>query len=576
MNRIIELFILFLLFTIFILPCLAQESQSNQNQLPQIKLEDYTIIGLEKVVLPRKVRRTMEKKLELDWSQNTMVMLKESPEVSFKSDEKPGVTFLYDFPYIDADIEYGSFNTIDARLNAKAKAGTIIPFIGIDFGNSQGHVDNADYTNVTVNGGLEGQLWQNSVFQLTARFRKDKQSLWSNQIPVDSSWKNKITVWNWQANIDQKLSEEFSMFAGGNFQVLEYENRFDYNQNYLSVNTGLIFSNDNTSVIVQGILDHNNSEPKDNNLNQVKNSSFNKTDYSLYSTYLKVLQRINSISVGAGIKAQHLNIKNGSTDSKTELYPLAELSFSAQNSFHINVKYQPGLEFQAMERMLEEHRFADFGSYQPIKRKHKILGDINLKVTPNLEFAMSSSYSEFENYPILYSSYFDTSAVIGPPQVFSSLNYKYPYWEYRYINNAKILENSVGFTYFSPNQFSLGGWLTYRWDEIHTVDEKDSLISGNEIPYLPSLEGNLRFDWFFFNKHRLRISAIYVGEQYNDVENFVKLKDYLLLSASVNFIITEQFTLKFFGNNLLDQDFDLYNTYIAPGISGGAGIEIKF
>jgi outer membrane receptor protein involved in Fe transport len=151
----------------------------------------------------------------------------------------------------------------------------------------------------------------------------------------------------------------------------------------------------------------------------------------------------------------------------------------------------------------------------------------------------------------------------------------YPYWEYRYVNEAKISENSVGMTFFKPNKFLLEGWIIYRWHEINTVDEQSNIITGSEIPYLPMISSEVKFNWFLFNKHKLQISGKYAGQRYNDVGNLVELKDYFLLNASINLKVTKQFSLRFFGNNLLDQDFEVYHTYIAPGINGGAGIEIK-
>lgn len=575
MIRLTKLFISILLFAVFISPSRAQESQSNQRQLPQIELEDYTIIGLEKVVLPHKVRRTMSKKLVVDWSQNSFVRLKQSPAVSFRSVEKPGVGFLYEFPFVNAVLEYGSFNTIGAKLSAKTKAGAIIPFISIDFENSDGHVNNADYTKIIANGGLEGQAWQNSVFQFTTRFRNDRQNLWSNQIPADSVWEKKITVWQWGASLDQKLSDQFSFLSHGNFQIFDYENRFKYNQNCLSVSAGIIFKKNNTSILAEGILDQSNSETEFENSNVIASQLFNNLDYSLYSSNLKIRQKITDISLAVGFLAQHLEVKNNSNDSKTELFPFAELTFNSQNILNINMKYQPGVEFQTMEQMLEENPFADFGSYQPLKHKHKVIGKLDLNISTNLGFQLSSSYSEFENYPVIYSSYFDTTGVIGPPQVFSTLNYMYPYWEYRYINEAKILENFVGISFLKRNKFLLEGWIIYRWHEMNTLDEHNNAVTGNEIPYLPMISSDVKFNWFLFNKHKLQISGKYVGQRYNDVGNSIKLRDYFLVNASIRIKVAEQFFLRFFGNNLLNHDFEDYHTYIAPGISGGAGVEIK-
>ena len=125
------------------------------------------------------------------------------------------------------------------------------------------------------------------------------------------------------------------------------------------------------------------------------------------------------------------------------------------------------------------------------------------------------------------------------------------------------------------NSVLFDGWATYRWSEIETIDENGNAVSANKIPYLPQLEGMLKLKWYFLRNHRLQISAQYIGERFDDVANSIELRDHILIGALVNFEITRQVNLRFFGNNLLDQDHQVYHTYSAPGISGGAGIEIK-
>lgn len=561
---------LFILFSIGInLPSRAQDSQQEQTRLPQIQLEDYTIIGLEKVVLPRKERRTLFKKIGLSWQENTNVRIKESPDLSFRSPNKPGLSFTPGSPYVNALVEYGSFNTLGARVDAKYSDGNVVPFVGVDFRDSDGHVKNAEYTRAAINGGIEGQVWENNVFQLIGGYSKDEQSLWSNLIPPDSSSKKMTTTWKWQAGFDQKLSEQFSIFTAGQFQVSDLENRFKYTQNLLSVGAGGIFSSANTSILIGGDLAHNKSE-READANKPFATAFSwETEYSLYSSKLKAAWKIGNLSISSGIKAQHLKVEK-STDSKTYLYPLAEIALNVRNTTHFIVKYQPGLEFQSMEQMLRAHEIADFGSFQPLKSKHKILGALYLNASPNLRFDISSDYSEFENLPVVYSSYIDTSA--SRP---STLNYVYPYWEYRYINNAKIWENSFRAVLKLPEKFLVEGWLTYRWNEITTNDERGNAVSGNEIPYFPLISALAKIEWHFFENHKLQITGEYAWERFNDVTNSIKLKDYFLIGAMVNFGLTKQISLRFFGNNLLDQRYELFHTYSAPGISGGGGIEIK-
>lgn len=549
----------------------AQDSQQDQvKKLPQIQLEDYTIVGLEKVVLPRKERRSISRQLSVNWEENELVRLKQTPTLSFRSREKPGLGFLNNYPDVDALVQYGSFNTLGANLKARFDANSVSPFVEADFRKSNGHVDQADYTKAAISSGLEGQAWANSVFQLTGRYRNDEQNLWSSIIPPDSSRKTTLELWQFQGNLNQKLSAHFTLNSGGQFQTLDFENRFNYTQDFISAGLGLNLTVDQTSVTAEGWIDHINTESEsDSNASRLWNG-----EYSFYSSILDVVQRINDFSIGAGIRVQHLETARGTSGaaSKTYAYPRAEIAFNAKNIFHLFARYQPGFESQCMEQMLKAQPLADFSSFQPLKIKHKVSGGLSLRSASGLVLKVNSTYEESENYPILYSSFQDTTIKIVP---FQSLSYQYPYWEYRYINNARILENSLRMQLNFSNRFLIDGWATYRWNEIKTVDERGNMVSGNEIPYLPQLEGTLRLQWYFFQHHRLELKGEYVGERFDDVANSIKLKDHVLVSALVNFEIARQVNLRFFGNNLLDQDYQVYHTYSAPGISGGAGIEIK-
>lgn len=569
MTRNLFAFPLICFFICLTVSSRAQNSQQGQTRLPQIQLQDYTIIGLEKVVLPRKERRILFKEIALNWSENRDIKIKESPDISFRSQNKPGISFYPVSPYVNALVDYGSFNTLGGRLEAKYPGGNIVPFVGADYRKSDGHVRNAEYTRGSVTGGIEGQLWANSTFQLVGGYGSDDQSLWSRLIPPDSSAKKKTTVWNWQAALDQKLSKQFSIFTTGQFQTTDLENRFKYTQDFLTVGAGGIFSTGNASVMLEGDLAHNNTERKID-ANRPFATAFSwQTEYSLYSSKLNASLKIGNLFISAGGRAQHLKIEN-STASNTYFYPLGSIDFNVQNMFSFSVKYAPGLEFQSMEQMMQAHEIADFGSFQPLKSKQRVVGLLYLNPANNVRFYLSSDYGEFENYPVVYSSYIDTSAA-----GFNTLNHIYPYWEYRYINNARVWENSFRAVLNLPARLLVEGWLTYRWNEITANDERGNAVLGNEIPYLPLVSALAKIEWHFLANHKLQITGEFAGERFNDVANTVKLKDYFLLGAMVNFGITKQLSLRFFGNNLLDQRYELFHTYLAPGISGGGGIEIK-
>lgn len=559
-----QIWLLFLISVLIAFPSQAQDEQGNQvRRLPQIQMEDYTIIGLEKVVLPHKERQTIARRMELNWSENHLARLKSSPPVSFKSETKPGLDFGLPQTNVSVLAEYGSFNTMGVQLNAKLGAGEIIPFMGADYQSSDGHVDKANYTRGMVSGGIEGQAWRNSVFQLNARYRHDEQSLWSTLIPPDSTREATRDVWHFQAHLDQKLGEHFSVFSGGQFQRLDFENRFDYDQSLLSATAGGNFSSGQTSLTLRGRIDRHSSEGTGSSIQW-------ESEHVLYSSELILTQGMANFSATAGIKAQHLEVEQNGGDSKSYLYPDAGIAFNGDNVFHVYARYQPGFEFRSIDQMLQAHPVADVGGFLPHKLKHRGTAGVTLKASPDVEFRLSSTYEQYENYAVLYAGFSDSSTAGN------TLNYPYSYWEFRYVEDAKLLENALRIMVQFPRKVLIDGWLTYRWSELNAVDERDQPVEGNRIPYLPELSSRLKLTWYFFGNHWLQIFGEYGGERFNDVANSTKLSDYVLLDALANFAIARQVNLRFFGRNLLDQDYELYHTYSAPGISGGIGLEIKF
>jgi outer membrane receptor protein involved in Fe transport len=118
--------------------------------------------------------------------------------------------------------------------------------------------------------------------------------------------------------------------------------------------------------------------------------------------------------------------------------------------------------------------------------------------------------------------------------------------------------------------------LFHNFSSLKTIDEDGQSVSGNEIPYLPNFNGQLILDWFFMEKNKLRVSGDYVGKRFNEVSNSNQLDSYFLLNAKVDVNLTDFFTIYVYGNNLLDKKYDVYYTYVAPGMNVGAGIRLKY
>ena len=82
-------FQIFLLYSVNLSDCsFAQANETEQDSqdkdLPQIQMEDYTIIGLARVTLPQKSRKQIFKDIKINWIKNEKIYQKEHPSITFK------------------------------------------------------------------------------------------------------------------------------------------------------------------------------------------------------------------------------------------------------------------------------------------------------------------------------------------------------------------------------------------------------------------------------------------------------------------------------------------------------------
>jgi hypothetical protein len=550
-----------------------RDTSAQSHQLPQIQLEDYTIIGLEKVALPRKERQSLKHPLTLLWEDNAWVEVKEYYNIQFKHvDLKPIISNTEGIHRICAEADYGSYNTFGLDVKSQFRSNKIIPFFGLNYHQSDGHVNKADYKKGQLEGGLEGSVWNNGTMDVELLFKNSDQGLWSTEFPPDSTFRVKTNQFHLLGNLEQKFNPDFSGFIYADISYIDHKNRFDYVQSFSSFHIGGNYERGRTSFFFEGQFDINSSERKRVSAEYTADPPFTKIDNSILGATLKVRQRINKVSIAAGITMQSIEQTNIEKKTESGFFPLAELAFNQGEHINVLLKYQPQYVFQSMQQLVAAFQIADFGGFYPTKIQNRIVAVLNLKPIEQLRLQIQSDFKKAESYPIVYSAFYESSS----EEPLSTLNFPYPYWEYRYIEDAQIWKNTLQLYWILNEIMSLKGWITYYSSKINTVDSRGNAVSNRNIPYLPQLYSKLDYKWTFYKRHELRIIGEHIGERYDDVANSVKLKSYFLLNVSVKFKLMEYLALNIFGNNLFDETYQIYNTYSAPGITGGAALEFKF
>ncbi|MFQ5582839.1 MAG: hypothetical protein ACE5GL_00195 [Calditrichia bacterium] len=558
-----------ILISVGSLSCLlAQANEETPPQkpagAPEIQLEDYTIIGLDKVVLPHKERRSVFKELKVGWAENSVVTSKGEEKPPFRfSQEKPGFALREIYPRLDGSAQYGSYNTVGLNVYGQLNLGNLVPYFDFKYQRSDGWVDRADFERGSADAGLEGKIWNRGILQLTTRVVSGRQSLWSSRLPDSLNLETNSDYWFGQAILKHDFSKRFSGYVNGNIELLNFDNRFDYQQDAFYIAVGGKYRTGQTLLMFEGKYERNKTNRRSRNDAAPISFPLWETNNKIVSGIFRIQQKWDQFSLTGGVVVQGIDTTDSFNSGETKVFPYGKAAFNKGNAVSLFLKFSPGYHFRNMEKMIRAFPVAELRIFRPIKIKNEISGGVTVKGSQKFRLSIGSSYGRAEGYPVLHYLTNDSLPTL-------------PYWEYRYISEADLWKNSFRLNWNINPRLNFEGRFIYNYSSIKTVNEKNQRVSGNEILYLAPFRGTLILDWFFLQKHKLRLEADYTGERYNDVANSVRLDQYFLLNTKVDFNIKKYLVLYFYGNNLFDKRYDIYYTYVAPGITAGAGIQLKY
>jgi hypothetical protein len=203
--------------------------QVKPKELPQIQMEEYTIVGLSRITLPRKVRTQIFKKVQIEWSQNEAIYQKVLPEIDFQFVRiKPSLLRLYEFPWLDSRIYYGSYNLAGIGVNTQFKAGTTLPYFSINFGRSDGHLENAQWTRAGMQAGIHSQLHQGHLLHLGTDYQNVNRGIWKDYNIYRQDWDAQNVLWNFFGSIEQEWSSAFRTSLGSTYYLDDHESAFKH------------------------------------------------------------------------------------------------------------------------------------------------------------------------------------------------------------------------------------------------------------------------------------------------------------------------------------------------------------
>lgn len=544
-----------------------------KRDLPTIQLQDYTIVGLAKISLPRKVRPQLFQEVEISWSENQKIYEKEIPEISFQfSRIKPSLFRLYDFPWLDSRIHYGTYNTAGINVNMQFKAQNTLPYLMADFQRSDGHLENAQWTTAALQAGVHQKFNDIHLLHLNTDYVLNKRGIWGFRDIYQEEWETATTFWEIGGELEDRWNEKFRTYFRGKYLLDEHENAFKYSQQGYDLAAGGKINVNNTGIDLGAGIQNNDLDVNDGNLIHPPQDTVNLKSYqaSLLNTYLNLQQNFQAVTAEIGMlyqKSEEENVRAINLQIKEQqFYPLVSLSAGFEGKGKIYARYRPGLEINYFRNAVKAVPFSEFADMRILNYKARWEAGFDLQVPGGIALQLLSRYSEVEDY----------QAVVAPSDSLNAIFTEagYPGWIFSTLDKVKIQEIFGKCEWNPKSTVSVLAWINWRQSDIRQAEEFSSSILGNEVPYLPAFSAYGGLRWNFYQRHELKIWADYLSSRYDDLDNQIKIAGYTLFSTSLQLNFGENYSFIISGQNLLDTSYEEFRGFIAPGITGWVGLKL--
>ena len=539
--------------------------QQEGQPLPEIQNQEYTIVGLEKIVLPQKQRLHLTRPVALRWSAFNHRLAKPPVQSFFPfSHFKPVFLRKSTYPVLRVYAGGGSFTTLQAGVFAQKHFANATPFVDFRWRNSDGHTAQAGWLQLEGRGGVDVPLPRGGLFSTTGALTVAQQELWASRLVAwhrvrfdrqhlsgQLRWSQ---PWNdrWYTNLSTQLNSHL------------LKRVFQTRQTGFRSRAELQFRSGNLSLWGQGsfwqVTTHRQRLrlPLDGQL-----PARGKQTHRLWSGGILAGGRSGVLGLKLGIVFQKLEPETGGTENR--VLGRADVFLQLSQQATLFLRYRPGYDFLPLQDLLEEHRASDLLVYQATRYRHRVSGGVDLRTRYHLRARASVSFLEADRYPALQYG-------LGSLVVADTL----PLWLYRYLPRVKLWRYSAQADWEVVGRLQAMVLVSYWKSKLNGTDEQSRPVRDAQLPNLPNLSGQATLRVYFARSSWLETSLHYTGRRYQDLANQNRLRAFLLLNARLHLALLPHFAVRFYGENLTDRRYQLYSEYVAPGVAAGGRLIFTF
>jgi hypothetical protein len=543
-------------------------------ELPQIRLQEYTIVGLARVSLPGKMRKQIFKDVNIDWVNNQQIYEKTPPSITFQfSRVKPSIFRLYEFPWLDVNVHYGSYNLAGINVKTQYKAQNTLPYLAADFNRSDGHVTNAQWTSIGLRAGVHQRLSERHILHVGTDYGFYTRGIWKDYDRYQQDWETQTVLWKFIGNLEQEWHDKFRTEIGAVYYLDDHENAFKYGERGFDIHGMGAAQINHTTIAVNSGFQRVDISVNDGNLTRLLPDSTTLTDYqsTIFSGSLTLQQKLKLVNLQIGAlyqKSEEQKTTNFSDKIDNEfIYPIGSIALGFNGKGNLFARFRPALDIYRYRYQIRSLPFNDITNTALVEYKNRVEVGLSLNPSSGFLFDVLASSSEAKNFPSPLATSDSLNVIFN--------NGGYPGWILGTLNEVQIQNISARLDWNIVSQLRLIGWMNYQKTDIREPGDFGLAIKGNEVPYIPQIEGYGKVLWRFYREHEASTWVDYSGKRFDDLQNKIELKDYFLLNAKIYLQISENFGFFVMGENLLDSDYEIWRGFRAPGITGTTGLRLQ-
>ncbi len=255
-----------------------------------------------------------------------------------------------------------------------------------------------------------------------------------------------------------------------------------------------------------------------------------------------VSSKVFYFKVGAHLSSQ---------GSNTLFSPFAYFTFDIQKQLSLFASYSGESEFLSINDFISQNRYFKIGQIMNVfqRKASNLKGAIKYEYAKSLEIKAGITFEKYNNY-----LYFEDNAVDA-------------FFDINTIDDVK--RNAIFFSIdLDANQYG----KLFANLEFQNVTNGDS----KKITYTPSFITDISYSYRFLYNLLGRVQFSYYGSSYADIENTVKLPNFINLSFYLRYNLLENLALTATLDNLLNRKNYLFKNYREKPFDMVFGVEYNW